>query len=80
MSTAKSYALQAAASAMKSEAPYVVFTTEKSCHGPAAPFDGGASNPRGVELVAGLSLILLLGAVLLTPLAEWIVLGINGRK
>lgn len=63
MNTANVYAPQAAASYTRSSAPSVASSTETSFPGPAAPFSGAVSSPRGGGVALALFLTLLLVVV-----------------
>ena len=80
MNTVKSSAHLAAASSTKCRALSVGCTIERNSPGPAAPFNGAASNPAGEGLVAGLLLILLFAVALLTPFEQLIPQERNGSK
>ena len=80
MSTAKKFDPQAAASSMKCKVLSVGCTTEKNYPGPAVPSNGAVSNQVGAELVAGLSLILLLVVVLAMPYEALIPQERNGKE
>lgn len=67
MNQANVYALQAAALYTRSLAPSAGSTIESNSPGPAVPFDGVVSSPRGDALVVGLLLICLFAAAILTP-------------
>ena len=79
MSTVKKFDPQAAASSMKCKVLSVGCTTERNYPGPAVPSSGAASNQVGAELVAGLSLILLLVVVLAMPFEVLIPQERNGK-
>ena len=80
MNTAKSSAPLAVASSTKCRVLSVGCSTEKNFPGPAAPFNGAASNRPGDALVAGLLLISLFAAALLTPFERLIPQERNGSR
>ena len=80
MNMAKRSDLLEAATSTRSWAPFVGYSTEQNCRGPLAPLCGVASNLAGGELVAGLLLILLFAAALLTPFEGLTPQERNGKK
>ena len=80
MNTAKSSAHLAVASSTRCRVLSVGCSTEKNFPGPAALSNGVVSNPAGGEWVAGLLLILLFAAALLTPFERLIPQERNGSK
>ena len=80
MSTVKSFAPLAVASSTKCKVLSVGCSTERNSPGPAVPFSGVASSPRGDALVAGLLLILLFAGALLIPFERLIPLERDGKR
>ena len=80
MNTVKSSAHLAVASSTKCRVLSVGCSTEKNSPGPAAPYNGAASNRAGGGLVAGLLLISLFAAALLTPFERLIPQERNGSR
>ena len=58
----------------------VACSTERSSHGPAAPYSGGASSLAGGELVAALLVTFLFVVVLVTPFERLILPERDGKE
>lgn len=80
MPTANVSARQAVASFTKFKVLSVASTTENSSPGLVAPSSGAGSSPPGDALVAGLLLIFLFAAALLTPFERLIPRERDGNK
>ena len=80
MHTAKRSGLLEAALHTRSSAPSAGYLTEMNCPGPLVPLCGVVSSPPGGELAAGLLLIFLFVAALVTPFEEWMPQERDGKE